>query len=361
MVPPGSLYPRRAARHSPCMRIRHATPADAALLQALQVASWQDAYAGLLPADWLRDRYPALCGANWHQALAEMPPGVVLLAEDAGRPLGLISVWLRDGAAHVDSLHIMPGMRGQGIGARLLGDGLACLAALGARGARLTIIEGNTGALRFYQRHGGAPGAAYGATMFGVSVRYQDVTWPDAAPLLRMGMLLRAPGIALRPLEHADKPAIHAINADAEHMRHFPTIWTREESDAWVDRLMAHHATHGFGFCALDVPGTRCAGVVGLMRIPWEAPFTPAVEIGWRILPGFQGRGLITRGAGLVLRHAFDVLRLEEVVSFTIAANARSRAVMERIGMRPAGSFGHPRVPAAHPMHEHLLYRITAP
>ncbi len=342
------------------MRIRHATPADAATLNAIRVASWQDAYADLLPADFLRDQYPALCRANWDQVLAETPPGVVLLAEDAGRALGLISVWLRDGAAYIDSLHMMPGARGQGIGARLIGDALACLAAMGARGARLTIIEGNTGALRFYQRHGATPGAPYDTTMFGVPIRYQDITWPDAAPLLRLGMQVPAPGLALRPITDADKPSIAAMNTDPAVMRHFPAPMTRAESDAWVDRLMAHHATHGFGFCAVDLPDAPCIGVVGLMHISWSAPFTPAVEIGWRIRPGFQRRGLATQAARLALRHAFDVLRLPRIVAFTIPANAPSQAVMHRLGLHPAGRFGHPRIGPEHPMHEHLLFSIEA-
>jgi RimJ/RimL family protein N-acetyltransferase len=343
------------------MRIRHATPADAEALADVQTASWQDAYAPLLPAAFLRDAYPAISRAAWHTTLADPPPGVVLLAEDEHQVIGLISSWLRDGAAYVDSLHLRPGHRGGGIGARLLGDALACLAAMGARGAGLTIIEGNEGAMRFYARHGGTPGTPYDTTAHGVPVRYQDVTWADAAPLLRLGMQLRGPRVALRALTEADKPAIAAINADAEVMRHFPAPMSRAESDAWVDRLRAHHAAHGFGFCAVDLPDAPCIGVVGLMHIPWEAHFTPAVEIGWRIAPAHQRRGYALEAATLALRHAFAVLRLPEVVAFTVPGNTASIAVMQRLGLHAAGEFGHPRLPPPHPLHRHLLFRASPP
>ncbi len=341
------------------MRIRHATPTDADALAALQTASWQDAYAALLPAAFLRDAYPALCRAAWHDTLADPPPGAVLLAEDEHRVIGLIATWLRGGAAYVDSLHLAPGHRGQGLGARLLGDALACLAAMGARGARLTIIEGNEGARRFYARHGGVPGAPYDTSLHGLPVRYQDMTWTDAAPLLRLGMRLRGPRVALRPLSQADKPAIAAINADPDVMRHFPAPMSRAESDAWVDRLMAHHAAHGFGFCAVDLPDAPCIGVVGLMQIPWEARFTPAVEIGWRIAPAQQRQGYAREAAALALRHGFEVLRLPDITAFTVPGNAASLAVMQRLGLRADGDFGHPRLPAQHPLHRHLLFRAA--
>jgi len=54
---------------------------------------------------------------------------------------------------------------------------------------------------------------------------------------------------------------------------------------------------------------------------------------------------------------------LKEIVSFTIPANLRSIAVMERLGMTRDldGDFDHPNVPRGHPHRRHVLYRIAAP
>ena len=81
----------------------------------------------------------------------------------------------------------------------------------------------------------------------------------------------------------------------------------------------------------------------------------------WRLKRPSWGHGYATEGAGECLRFAFESLRLSEVVSFTVPANARSRAVMERLGMRhdAAGDFDHPRLPAGHPLRHHVLYRLT--
>jgi RimJ/RimL family protein N-acetyltransferase len=64
-----------------------------------------------------------------------------------------------------------------------------------------------------------------------------------------------------------------------------------------------------------------------------------------------------------VREFAFDVLCLEEIVSFTAPANHRSRRVMEKIGMirDSAGDFDHPSLPDGHPLRRHVLYRLTRP
>ena len=90
------------------------------------------------------------------------------------------------------------------------------------------------------------------------------------------------------------------------------------------------------------------------------APFTPAIEIGWRLACAHWGKGYATEAARAVVAHAFGPLGLDELVSFTVPANRRSRAVMERLGMThaPADDFDHPKLPAGHPLRRHVLYRL---
>jgi RimJ/RimL family protein N-acetyltransferase len=98
----------------------------------------------------------------------------------------------------------------------------------------------------------------------------------------------------------------------------------------------------------------------------FEAAFTPCVEIGWRLARDHWGHGYACEAAGAVLAFGFEQLGLPEIVSFTVAANTRSRRVMERIGMTrdPAEDFLHPLLPEGHPLRRHVLYRksrYTAP
>jgi RimJ/RimL family protein N-acetyltransferase len=101
---------------------------------------------------------------------------------------------------------------------------------------------------------------------------------------------------------------------------------------------------------------------VGLAEPRFEAPFTPAIEIGWRLDPSAWGHGYASEAARAVLEAA-PGWGISEVVSFTTTTNARSEAVMRRIGMThdPEDDFDHPSVPVGHPLRRHVLYRWSAP
>ena len=153
------------------------------------------------------------------------------------------------------------------------------------------------------------------------------------------------------------------MNADPRVMEHFPAALSREESDALADRIEAHFDQHGFGGWVVEIPGAaQFAGFIGLSIPAFEAHFMPGVEIGWRLRAECWGHGYATEGARAALEFGFESLRLDEIVSFTVPANVRSRSVMERIGMsrQPGDDFDHPGLPQGHPLRRHVLYRLRA-
>ena len=167
--------------------------------------------------------------------------------------------------------------------------------------------------------------------------------------------------LRLRGWREGDLEPLAAINADAEVTRHLGGPLSREQSDALVVGFVEHFDRRGFGLWAVEaVAGRELAGFVGLSVPRFEAHFTPCVEIGWRLGRRFWGRGLATEAAREALRFGFEEAGLVEIVSFTVPANARSRAVMERLGMRrdPGGDFEHPALPAGHRLRNHVLYRL---
>jgi RimJ/RimL family protein N-acetyltransferase len=173
--------------------------------------------------------------------------------------------------------------------------------------------------------------------------------------------VLRTDRLLLRPWRESDLEPFAALNADPAVMEHFLKPLDRAESDAFVARIEAHFAREGFGFWALEAPGVApLVGLVGLARPSFQAPFTPCVEIGWRLAREYWGRGYATEGAREALRYGFAQLGLDEIVAFTVPANVRSRTVMERLGMsRSAGDdFDHPNLPEGHQLKRHVLYRI---
>lgn len=166
--------------------------------------------------------------------------------------------------------------------------------------------------------------------------------------------------LVLRHWVDEDLPAFARMNADARVMKYFPTLLSRADSDAFAARIRARMQENPFGLWALEIPGhARFAGFVGLSVPAFEAHFTPCMEIGWRLDASFWGHGYATEAAAAALDHAFHTLNVAEVVSFTAACNAPSRAVMERLGMRhkPDEDFDHPAVPERHALRHHVLYR----
>jgi RimJ/RimL family protein N-acetyltransferase len=173
---------------------------------------------------------------------------------------------------------------------------------------------------------------------------------------------LTTPRLLLRPWRDEDLEPFARLNADERATQHLLHRLNREQSDAMVARIGAHFEREGFGLWAVEAPGVApFIGAVGLMVPGFSAAFTPCVEIGWRLAPEFWGRGFASEAARAALTFGFETARLNEVVSFTVPANTRSQAVMQRLGMMrsPVDDFDHPLVPAGHRLLRHVLYRLS--
>ena len=151
-----------------------------------------------------------------------------------------------------------------------------------------------------------------------------------------------------------------AMNADPAVMEFFPATLSRDESAAFLQRIIHHKDEKGFSLMALHLrEDDRFIGFTGLLGADFEAHFTPAVEIGWRFAKFAWGQGLGPEAARACLAYGFDQLGLQEIVSFTAAINKRSVRVMEKIGMthRQADDFDHPKLADNDPLCRHVLYR----
>ena len=136
------------------MLIRPATVADRDAVAALHVASWQDAYGVELPPEVLRDEVPGYLRDKW-AARTFAPPEVTLVAEDGGTLAGLACALIDRDPPLIDNLHVRPGMRGQGTGARLLAAMREALRDAGFARAYLTVLARNPRAHAFYLAQGG--------------------------------------------------------------------------------------------------------------------------------------------------------------------------------------------------------------
>ena len=133
---------------SPATALRRAGDADVEAIAAIQEAASVTGFAHVFPPD----RYPFPLQSvreRWSASLSDSGT-TVILAEEAGRPLGFASVvpgWL-------DALYVLPVRWGSGTAALLHDHALALLRKLGSPQAQLWVLEENERARRFYERRG---------------------------------------------------------------------------------------------------------------------------------------------------------------------------------------------------------------
>ncbi|GAA1611951.1 GNAT family N-acetyltransferase [Actinoplanes couchii] len=160
------------------MPVRPALPADAAELAEIHVRTWQAAYAGLIPQDYLNSLEPAQREPGWRRWLSELrPPHAILVwapsdpagtASPAGSGLaGFITVAAsRDpepaarGIGEVYAIYVRDAHWGSGAGRELMAAGLRSLAASGFTEATLWVLASNVRARRFYEAAGWVPDGA---------------------------------------------------------------------------------------------------------------------------------------------------------------------------------------------------------
>jgi ribosomal-protein-alanine N-acetyltransferase len=175
------------------------------------------------------------------------------------------------------------------------------------------------------------------------------------------GPNLQTERLVLRRWRESDREPFAAMNADPEVMRHFRAPLDREESDGFVDRIEARFDERGYGLWALERRSDgEFLGFTGLAWQTFDAPFTPCVEVGWRLARHAWGNGYATEAARECLRFGFEDCRIEEIFSFTSTGNSDSRHVMEKIGLHhdPADDFDYPAFPPGHELRRHVLYRL---
>jgi RimJ/RimL family protein N-acetyltransferase len=172
---------------------------------------------------------------------------------------------------------------------------------------------------------------------------------------------IETPRLLLRQWRDSDREPFADLNADPVVMEFFPAPQDRASSDAAINAWSEQIDSRGWSNWAVQSRASGAfVGFIGLTVPKRVLPFSPCVEIGWRLAREHWGHGYATEGARHALDAAFERAGLTEVVSFTALLNVRSRAVMQRIGMRDTRQdFEHPALPPGHHLRPHCLYRIT--
>jgi len=167
--------------------------------------------------------------------------------------------------------------------------------------------------------------------------------------------------LKLRQWKEEDYLPFSKLNANPKVMEFFPSVLTKVQSDVMLSTMKALISEKGWGFWAVEEKETGLLiGSFGLHEPTDELPFLPCVEIGWRFSFEHWGKGYASEAGEEVLKFSFEVLELDEVVSFTAVKNERSWKLMQRLGMKNTyANFEHSALPKRHKLREHVLYKMT--
>lgn len=180
-------------------------------------------------------------------------------------------------------------------------------------------------------------------------------------------IILTTPRLILRTWKPSDIALMAAINSDPLVMEYFPATQNIVATQASIDYITQHYKNYGYGVYAVEIKDTHeFIGFVGLDHPSFEIPNfkpigLPIVEILWRLSSSHWGKGYATEAARAVLHYAFTELNLDEIISFAVVANFKSRRVMEKIGLHHSDKddFDHPKLEEKNPLRRHVLYRLT--
>ncbi len=172
--------------------------------------------------------------------------------------------------------------------------------------------------------------------------------------------LFKSKRLGFRNWVEEDIPKMASISANPEVMKYFPYVATYKQTEDFIHRMQAQFQEHKFCYFAVELLDTNAfIGFIGLLNQTYEAPFTPCIDIGWRLAPDFWNKGLASEGAKRCLHYAFSELKLTEIIATTTVHNKASIKVMEKIGMKKKMNFEHPKLKHDEKLKACVCYEVT--
>lgn len=177
-----------------------------------------------------------------------------------------------------------------------------------------------------------------------------------------MSVRLETRRLILREWEEKDFSEFARMNADPLIMEYLPRILDEVSSRKLFERFQQHFNTYGYGqFVIEHKPSSAFLGFAGLSQVEFKMPFTPAVELAWRLEYEYWGQGFASEATQKILEHGFLTLELPEIVAFPVHDNTRAIHVLEKLGFHhdKEGDFQHPSFAKNNPSSHCALYRLA--
>lgn len=143
------------------IKVRSANPEDAPAIAKIHVETWQSAYRGQIPDEYLDSLSIEKRSEGWRKQLSEDKPGIYhYVAEVEGAVAGwAVAGKSRDddatpGVGELHAIYVHPQFAGKGVGGVIMDQAIADLKADGYKTATLWVLETNEPTRKFYEHKG---------------------------------------------------------------------------------------------------------------------------------------------------------------------------------------------------------------
>ncbi|MBA2655434.1 MAG: GNAT family N-acetyltransferase [Tatlockia sp.] len=143
------------------------------------------------------------------------------------------------------------------------------------------------------------------------------------------------------------------LHSNEEVMSTLGGLRTTQQSHENLDWNLKQWDENGFGLWMFYLKDSQIwVGRGGLRRV--DVGGHEEIELGYALMPQFWNQGLATEISKACLEIAFEIIGLENIVSFTLVTNKASQRVMDKLGFQYERDIIHTGLP-------HVLYRMKIP
>ncbi|MGY0036299.1 GNAT family N-acetyltransferase [Pedobacter sp. NJ-S-72] len=138
--------------------------------------------------------------------------------------------------------------------------------------------------------------------------------------------------LKLRKLEDADAPAIHELRSDPAVNKFIGRTASTGITDAlthiaMINKLIQNNSSVYWAITLKDtLIGTICLWNIDIPK--------QTVEIGYELIPGYQGKGLMTEAIKAVIHYGFEEIKAEIITAFPSTDNISSVKILENNGFK---------------------------
>jgi ribosomal-protein-alanine N-acetyltransferase len=165
--------------------------------------------------------------------------------------------------------------------------------------------------------------------------------------------------LRLRPFRGGDLKVLHALYGNADNLRYWGVS---PSTDLAATRRMFswHLAFHPRQYVLWAIEEAASRKVVGMINYHRRELRERRVDVGWLLLPEFQGKGYMAEAGRALLRHLFDDLAVHKVEALIRRENKPSAALARRLGVRLEGVPIRDRWLVSDKWHSVMIYGLIA-